>query len=54
MLTIFLTWSQKDIIEVAVTFGLCVVVMGIMAAIPFLTEYFVDEQRDNPENKTEV
>jgi hypothetical protein len=54
MLAILLTWSQKDIAEVAVTFGLCVVVMGLMAVVPFIAEYFVDDQRDNPEHKTEV
>ena len=46
MLAILLTWSTRDILEVAITSVLIVVVMAIMAAVPFIAEYYIDDRRD--------
>jgi hypothetical protein len=43
---IYLTWTLGDITEVAVTMVLIAVVMAIIAAIPFIAEYYVDDRRD--------
>jgi hypothetical protein len=40
-----LTTTIGEAIEVTVTFGLILLTLGVMAAIPFAVQYFVDDQR---------
>ena len=47
MLAIFLTWTLGDIVEVAVTMAMIACVMGILAAVPFIAERYLD---DRPES----
>jgi hypothetical protein len=49
LLAIYLTWTTGDILEVALTMVLITVVLGFLAAIPFIAEHFVDERRDPSE-----
>lgn len=44
-----LTWSVGDVLEVAVTAGLIVVVMGVMAAIPFAVQFYIEDVRKREE-----
>jgi hypothetical protein len=44
-----LTSTPGEVIEVMVTFGLIVVVMAVMLAIPFAVEYYVDDRREPEE-----
>lgn len=48
MLAILLTWSQGDIIEMALSFVLIALVMAITAAIPFIAERYIDDRREEP------
>lgn len=48
MLAIVLNWTPREFVEVAITAVLITVVMGIMAAIPFIAEYYVDDRREPP------
>jgi hypothetical protein len=45
MPTFVLTWTARDIIEVVIATVLMLLVMGAMAAIPFIAEYYVDDRR---------
>ena len=45
MFPIYLTWTLGDIVEVAVTMALITVVMGILAAVPFIAERYLDDHR---------
>ena len=46
MLSIYLTWTFRDIFEVGLTMVLIAVVMACFAAIPFVAEYYIDDRRD--------
>lgn len=48
MLAILLSWTMGDVLEVAITGALITVVMGIMAAVPFIAEYYIDDRREPP------
>jgi hypothetical protein len=45
MRSILLTWTLRDISEVALTMALITVVMGIFAAVPFIVERYLDDRR---------
>ncbi len=45
MLAIYLTWTLRDIAEVAVTMALITAVLGIFAAVPFIVERYLDDRR---------
>ncbi len=49
MLAILLSWTAGDVLEVAITGVLITVVLGIMAAVPFIAEYYIDDRRDPPQ-----
>lgn len=38
-----------EVLEVTVTFGLIIVVMGVAVAIPFAAQFFVDDVREPEE-----
>jgi uncharacterized membrane protein len=46
MLAIYLTWTLRDIVEVAVTMAAITVVMGMFAAVPFIAERYLDDRRE--------
>jgi hypothetical protein len=46
MLAIYLTWTVRDISEVALTIALIVVLMGAFAVVPFLAQYYIDDRRE--------
>ena len=48
MLAILLTWTARDLLEVAITGVLIAVVMAIFAAAPFIAEYYIDDRREAP------
>jgi len=48
MLAILLSWTARDVLEVAITGVLITVVMAIMAAAPFIAEYYIDDRRAPP------
>lgn len=49
MLAILLSWTARDLLEVAITGVLITVVMGIMAAVPFIAQYYIDDRRKPPQ-----
>jgi len=48
MLPIVLSWAARDVLEVVITGVLITVVMAIMAAVPFIAEYYIDDKRETP------
>lgn len=44
MLAILLSWTPRDVVEVVITGVLITVLMGIMAAVPFIAEHYVDDR----------
>lgn len=48
MLAILLSWTARDVLEVAITGVLITVAMAIMAAAPFIAEYYIDDRRAPP------
>jgi hypothetical protein len=48
MLAILLSWTARDLLEVAITAVLATVVMALFAAIPFIAERYIDDRREPP------
>lgn len=49
MLAILLTYTARDILEVAITGVLITLVMAVIAAVPFIAEYYIDDCREPPQ-----
>lgn len=48
MLPLVLNWTAREVLEVVVTGVLIVVVMAVIAAVPFIAEYYIDDRRESP------
>jgi len=44
-----LSWTLGEILEVAVTSGLIVIAMGVMVAIPFAVQFYIEDRRRTEE-----